>query len=141
MRSKLILVLIFAISTFGIAQKDLTIKKVDDNRLVKVLNSSSLIAKNSEGFVSVKIFKVDNGSASAGFPNSEVSHDLLIAISAFDENPEQNLFEVGPFYNPKFKAWTEKNEYDKEFEIQHGPNNDPTKIKFLINLKELRIIK
>lgn len=69
------------------------------------MNNSELIGENSENYLSVKIYTIDNGTGSAGFESSEVSHNLLIAVSEFDEEPNQSLFEIGSFYNPKFVKW------------------------------------
>ena len=72
--------------------------------------------------------------------NSEVSHNLLIAVSAFDEDPEQNLFEIGPFYNPKFISWHVDQEYAKAFVIEHGPHNQRQSVRLGVDLQSLRLI-
>lgn len=103
--------------TFG--QDKLKIEKSDNSRLTKVLNNSELIGENRENYLSVRIYTIDNGTGSAGFESCEVSHNLLIAVSEFDEEPNQNLFEIGPFYNPKFIKWTDIKEYEREFTIEY----------------------
>ncbi len=123
------------------AQENLKIEELNNERLIKILNSSELMAENREGYVSVRIFATDNGTASAGFDNCEVSSNLLVGVSGFDEEPEQSLFEIGPFYNPKFISWLNLKEYEKEFVIRYGPMDEPKSLKLYISLKELRIIK
>ncbi len=118
------------------------IAKSKNDRLIKVLNNSELIGENRENYLSVRIYKIDNGSGSAGIPEGhEVSHNLLIAVSEFDEEPNQNLFEIGPFYNPKFMKWTDKKEYEKIFEIEYGIYNKRKTVKLKININELTLEK
>ncbi|ALM06402.1 hypothetical protein SB49_00160 [Sediminicola sp. YIK13] len=135
------LLILFAIclinSTYG--QKELKISKSDNNRLINVLNNSQLISENSEEWLSVKIYIIDNGTGSAGFPNSEVTYNLLVAVSEFDEEPNQNLFEIGPFYDPHFITWTNDKEYQKEFEIEYGEYDNRKSLRLKVNINELDI--
>ncbi len=80
-------------------------RQLDCPKLTKILNNSILIADTTANYLSLRIYTIDNGTASAGYPSSEVSHNLLLAISGFDEAPDQNLFEIGPFYDPRFVEW------------------------------------
>jgi hypothetical protein len=73
-------------------------------------------------------------------PSSEVSYNLLVAISAIDEDPEQNLFEIGPFYNPKFISWHVAQENEKEFTIEYGPYDKRQSLRLGVNLQSLRIV-
>ncbi len=125
--------------SFG--QNKLKIEKSENSRLTKVLNNSELIGENRENYLSVKIYTIDNGTGSAGFESCEVSHNLLIAISEFDEEPNQNLFEIGPFYNPKFIKWTEIKEYEREFEVEFGIYNNRKTVRLKVNINELKLEK
>lgn len=143
MRKILILTLILTIcfTKISLGQNELKIEESNNSQLIKILNNSELIEKNSENYLSVKIYTIDNGTGSAGFPSSEVSHNLLIAVSEFDEEPNQSLFEIGPFINPKFIKWTEIKEYEREFEIEYGIYNDRKTEKLKVNINELRMGK
>ena len=123
------------------AQKELDIQTSDNAELIKALNSARLIADNREPNISVRIYKLDNGTGSAGSPSSEVSYNLLVAISAFDQEPEQNLFEIGPFYNPKFVSWQVHQKYEKEFVLEYGPYNERESLRVGVNLQSLWIIE
>ncbi len=69
--------------------------EIEDGKVINV--------ENRENNLSVRVYIIDNGSGSAGIEEGhEVSHNLLIAVSEFDEEPNQNLFDIGPFFNPKF---------------------------------------
>lgn len=138
---KYTLVLLFTICFVNITcgQDKLKIKTSKNTRLIKVLNSSELISENRKEWLSARIYKIDNGTASAGLPSSEVSHNLLVAVSEFDEEPNQNLFEIGPFYNPKFIKWNGNKEYEKSFEIRYGAFDNRKTIKLKVNIKELKL--
>tara|TARA_R110002051_G_scaffold80265_5_gene144105 strand:- start:90 stop:452 length:363 start_codon:yes stop_codon:yes gene_type:complete len=118
----------------------LKISQSDNFRLIKVLNNSNLIAEYRGNWIAVRVYKTDNGSDSAGLTvGHEVSHNLLIAVSEFDENPNQNVFEIGPFLNPKFITWSELNEYEKEFEVEYGVFDQRKKLKLAFNINKLKI--
>lgn len=141
MKIKSTFILIFTICLIQVScgQNKLKIEKSENSRLIKVLNNSELIGENRESNLSVRIYKTDNGSGSAGFPSSEVSHNLLIAISEFDEEPNQNLFEIGPFNNPKFTKWIGKMDNQKEFEIEYGTYDNRKSVKLKVNINELKM--
>ena len=141
-KSTLIIILTICSLQISFGQNELKIEKSKNDRLIKVLNNSELIGENRENYLSVRIYKIDNGSGSAGIPEGhEVSHNLLIAVSEFDEEPNQNLFEIRPFYNPKFMKWTDKKEYEKIFEIEYGIYNKRKTVKLKININELTLEK
>ncbi len=133
------LLVLFSNLTYG--QDKLKIERSENSRLIEVLNNSELISENSEKWLSVRIYKIDNGAGSAGFNSGEVSHNILVAVSEFDIGPEQNLFEIGPFYNPEFIKWDRKKEYEKEFEVEYGGYNDRKSIRLKVNINEMTIEK
>ena len=131
--------LLIAGISFG--QDQVNITSLSDKRLIHALNSSELLAENRDYYLAVRIYAIDNGTASAGFSSSEVSHSLLIAISEFDEQPKQSLFEVGPFLNPKFLAWGHQDEQTKEFSIEHGLAKNRQVIYFKASIDAIIEIK
>jgi len=140
-KSTLIIILTICTIQISFGQNELKIAKSENNRLIKVLNNSALIGENRENYLSVRIYTIDNGTGSAGFESCEVSHNLLIAVSEFDEEPNQSLFEIGPFYNPKFLKWIDVKEYEKEFEVEYGIYNNRKTVKLKININELNMEK
>ncbi|PKG43843.1 hypothetical protein [Psychroflexus sp. MES1-P1E] len=141
MKIKSTLILIFSICFVNLScgQEKVKIITSDNTRLIKVLNNSELIGDNRESDLSVRIYKIDNGSGSGGFPSSEVSHNLLIAISEFDEEPNQNLYEIGPIYKPKFVRWIGEKDNQKEFEIEYGAYENRKYVKLKVNINELKM--
>jgi hypothetical protein len=135
-KSSFFIVLAFCSFNLFYGQTNLKIEKSVNSRLIKVLNNSELIAENSEPYLSVRIYKVDNGSGSAGFESCEVSFNLLIAVSEFDQLPKQNLFEFGPLLNPSFLKWVETNN-KKEFIIEYGLFDKRQRLKLVVTINEL----
>lgn len=141
-QSTLILLFTICFVQISCGQDKLIIEKSENSRLIKVLNNSELIGENANDYLSVKIYKIDNGSGSAGLPEGhEVSYNLLIAVSEFDENPNQSVFEIGPFYNPKFVNWIQLKDYEKEIEIECGVYDKRERLNLGINFKELTVKK
>ena len=89
----------------------------------------------------MRVYTIDNGTGSAGFESCEVSNNLLVAVSEFDEAPNQSVFEIGPFYNPKFIKWTDIKEYEREFTIEYGVFDNRKSIKLKTNINELILEK
>ena len=142
MKSTLIILFTFCLVQISCGQDKLNIEKSENSRLIKVSNNSELIGEDRENNLSVRVYIIDNGSGSAGIEEGhEVSHNLLIAVSEFDEEPNQNLFEIGPFYNPKFVKWTREKEYEKEFEIEYGIYDNRKSVKLKVNMSELKVEK
>lgn len=84
-KSTLIIILTICTIQMSFSQNELKIEKPENDRLIKVLNNSELIGENRENYLSIRIYTIDNGTGSAGFESCEVSHNLLIAVSEFDE--------------------------------------------------------
>ena len=140
-KSTVILVLTICLIQLSFGQNELKIIKSENSQLIKVLNNSNLIGENGENYLSVRIYKIDNGTGSAGFESSEVSHNLLIAVSEFDEEPNKSLFEIGAFYNPKLIKWNGETKYENQFEIEYGIYNNRKTVKLKININELKMEK
>jgi hypothetical protein len=143
MKRILFLIVVFTVCFIQISfgQNELEIYKSDNSELIEILNDSELIETNRENYLSIRIYTIDNEAGSAGFSNSEISSNLLIAVSEFDEEPNQSLFEIGPFLNPNFVKWLLNKEYEKEFEIEYGTHNNRKTVKLRININELKVEK
>lgn len=121
------------------AQNDLEVRQVRSSKLVELLNNVEFIQRGRTEHYIIRLYKLHNGAGSAGFRNGEVSHNLYVAISEFDETPDQNLFEIGPFLNPTFLKWEE----DKDrgiFHLEFGPANKRSIIKLAVDIQNLAII-
>lgn len=81
---------------------------VRDTGLVNALNSFELLGervplKGSD--LSVRVLSVpgESGSAKDG-ESDQVVHWLYVAVSEFGELPDQRLYRLGPFFNPKLDS-------------------------------------
>ena len=140
MKTRLTFIVVISILTLNIScgQEKLEINKINDSSLIKILNNSELLSETETELFKARIYQLDNGTGSAGFETSEVSHNLLIAISEFDEEPKQSLFESGPFLNPRFMRWNIQK--DKlSFIIEHGIFDDRKQLNLRIDINDVTI--
>lgn len=85
---------------FGYCQAVQT-REITNKDISKTLASVETFNFKKGQKLSIKIFKISNGSGSANLPESdEISHNLLFCISEYDEVPAYKIFDVGPFINP-----------------------------------------
>lgn len=135
----LILVLFSGIPK-GFAQAEIHVEPIESVSLIKVLNNAKEIGNDREGNISARIYILDNGPSSANIPEGhEVSHNVLIAVSEYDEYPTQNLFSVGPFYNPKLKS-LDSDTSSKVIQIEYGPFDERQSIEMKLDIKELQLL-
>jgi hypothetical protein len=115
-------------------------EKVEDARLIKVLNELSLLTEKKTRQLSIKVFTVGNESGSAGFAGSdEITHQIYIATSEYGELPEQNLFVIGPFYNPTLFSWSERD--GQELTIEYGEQKSRKTITIKISFDKIEMKK
>ena len=121
------------------AQKDqIIINEFENDKLIKALNNAEKLSENREKYLSVKIYRLDNGSGSGNSPTCEVSHNLLIATSGSGEAPEQHLFEISEFINPVFIKWENVSEYQKSFIIEYSSKEKRIRKQFEVRLDSLK---
>jgi hypothetical protein len=93
------LILCFTINSYAQSIKSTQIVQKDCVKLIGSIGSYDAFAGKH---LMLGIFKVSNGIGSAKFPGTdEVSFDLLISVTHYDESPDYKVFKVGPFINPK----------------------------------------
>lgn len=130
-----IIIIHFIVSNCAFSQSNVNIEKIEEDNLIRILNKVKFLSSINTDNLNIRVYIIGNSPGSAGYPNGEITHDLFIAVSEFDEFPRQNLFELGPYFNPKFVKWhtTNKNitliiesgeaTERKENEIQISLNN------------------
>ena len=116
----------------------IVVNEFENDKLVKALNNAEKLSANREKYLSVKIYRLDNGSGSGNSASCEVSHNLLIATSGFGEAPEQHLFEIGEFINPVFIKWENVSDYQKYFIIEYGNQDERIRKRFDVQLNSLK---
>ncbi|MCO6359860.1 hypothetical protein [Roseivirga pacifica] len=100
-------------------QTDPQLEKIEDRNQIDLFNSIHQIERYEAKVFRVNVFFMDNPPGSAGFEGTgEISKDLVLAISEFDEFPRKKLYVLRDIVNPKVV----KNNllYDKiELTIEH----------------------
>ena len=116
-----------------------SVKSVKTKSIVKLLGSiDSSMTIMADRFI-FKVFLVGNPSGSAMYAEGhEISHNILVNVAEYDENPIWNLFSIGPFYNPKIYAGPDlKDKY--MLSIEHGGYNERRKTNLAIFLDKIII--
>ena len=130
----LILLLNFTLA-FG---QEIETSEIEDYNLVKLINEIEILSEKKTDDLSLRIFKLANLPGSAGYASSEVTHDLLIAVSEYDELPDQSVFRVSSFYNPKIIDWKTETP-EPVVLIEYGPYDDREKLTIRISLQKITL--
>lgn len=105
-RNKYWVLLLLALSSFfyngSLQAQNPQIIKANNNNLSYILNNIRTSFTSETKTISVKLYQVSNKSGSAKQPETdEVTDNLYVAISEFDEQPKQMLFVIKNVYAPK----------------------------------------
>lgn len=140
MKIEKILLIILTIGSINLSfgQVEIKITQSQNKRLIEVLNDCVQLAETQTNNLNIRIYQTDNKPGSAGFDNGEITYNLLIAVSEFDEYPNQSLFEIGPFLNPTFLEWSVE---AKSCIIEYGVLDKRETVEIEIKLSELKIIE
>ena len=98
---KLILIpcLLFASMSFS---QSTQVTKITQIELVKLIGSIQSYEPFAGRQLYLQIFVTSNGSGSAKIPETEEpSFNILVCVAHYDEQPDDKLFTIGPFLNPK----------------------------------------
>jgi hypothetical protein len=139
---KSIIICLFIISQAFLSFSQLpepSVKSVKTKSIVKLLGSiDSSMTIMADRFI-IKVFLVGNPSGSAMIAEGhENSHNLLVNVAEYDENPIWNLFSIGPFYNPKISTGPDlKDKY--MLSIEHGGYDERRKTNLAIFLDKIII--
>ncbi len=138
-RASILFILLFLSLSQAMAQTNPKIEEVKNETLVALLNNIRLIGETRTKEISIRVYTADNSSGSAGFANGEITQNLLVAVTEYDEAPDQNLFEIGPFFKPVFKEWL-KNPDKGVFIIEYLENQTVRKLTLAASIDSMSII-
>lgn len=122
-----------------INENDISVEKIENEEIQRLLNGIELLKEFKTAALSVRIMTLGNLPGSAGFANGEITHDLFFAVSGLDEFPEQNLFRVSRFYNPKVETVGTSDTKKPVIKISFGNSEERQFITFEITINELKI--
>jgi len=87
-----------------------------------------------------KVFKINNGSGSAGTESCEVNYSIVFCLAQYDEYPETKLYKIGPFKDPKFIKKVDSGSF-VTFHVQDGYQEDLTTYKLVVSETSAKIQK
>lgn len=120
-----------------INENDISIERIENFEIQELLNGIEILKEFKTAELSVRIMALGNLSGSARFANDEITHDLFIAVSEFDELPKQNLFRISELYNPKFESIEPLEDTKLMIEISFGKLGEREKVKYELTIDEL----
>lgn len=134
-----LLFFLFAINAY--AQKKPAVTQIKNESLVNLLSSVDTVYFKESKEIRVVLYEVSNESGSANIPETdEVSTKFLIAVSEFNEIPDQSLFSVGDFYNPRIIKFSSLKNNDCLLLIEYGTYKSRKRISLNISLKKVTVI-
>lgn len=98
--TRLALLFLLAVSSAQVAWAEL-LPPVGNNELVSVLNNFELIAEVKEPPLALRVLKVQEFGECDGAPETCPEDNLYLAVSEFDEYPNQNAYRL-----PKRHSWS-----------------------------------
>lgn len=132
-------ILLFAL--FFLNQTNPELEKVEDKNRVHVFNSIEKMEKYHGRNFTITVFTIANPPGSAGFEGTgEISNNLLIATSEFDEFPRQNLFELKDILSPKIIDHN-INEDNIELVVEHYSSGEKEKSRLLVSFNHAEFVR
>jgi hypothetical protein len=134
-------ILLFIILSLSLNAQQPVVQKVKATDITYVLNNiRSTYKVQTSGFV-VNLFEVSNKSGSAQQNETdEVTDNLYIAISEFDEKPQQFLFVIKDIYAPSEIKFTKQSEQIMELSFFYSEKGKKKKVKAIIKKDDCRIM-
>lgn len=121
-----------------ITEKSISIEKIENFEVQRLLNGIEILKEFKTPELSVRIMTLGNLPGSAGFANGEVTNDLFFAVSEFGELPEQILFRVSEFYNPKIETIDITDIKKPIIKISFGNSGERQYMIFEMTINELK---
>ena len=141
MKTKFLLSVLFVITTVNTScGQIIRVNKVSNTDMIKFANESHIVAEmRNDYFATIRIITLGNLTGSAGYSNGEITENIYVSVSEYEEIPNQNLFCISEFYNPKFVKWENEKEKTIEFVITYGPADKLKSQRFEISLDNVKI--
>ena len=123
------------------AQKKPFVSQIKSESLVNLLSSVDTVYFKESKEIRVILYQVSNESGSAHIPETdEVSTKFLIAVSEFGELPNQSLFSVGNFYDPRIIKFSALKSNDCLLQIEYGAYKNRKRMSFNISLNKITVV-
>jgi len=132
-----LLILLFVFCSSSLYSQDIIIENVEDFDLVRLMNGVTLKSEARTDQLSARILFLADLPGSAGFNSGETTTSIYVAVSGYDELPDQNLFLLKSFYNPIIKEFKSKSSSAFNLMIEYGPSKNRMIKTFLVTLNEI----
>jgi hypothetical protein len=117
---KIIFILLTILSANTYGQK-ISVTEIKEKYLKSILCSVDTVIFKRNDVISVILYEVSNPAGSAHMSETdESSNRFLIAVTTGDEVPEQHLFSVGNFLNPKIRKFEKLKDNNYSLVIEYG---------------------
>jgi hypothetical protein len=136
--------LLVTLLTFGVTLafgQRISLTPVAGKSLKAILCNVDTVIFKSNYNISIILYKISNGSGSAHMPGTdEVSNKFLIAVSSIDEVPDQYLYSLGDFINPKVIQFQPLKRASYLLSIEYGTYKNRKKINLDISVGKVSIV-
>lgn len=133
----IIVIIAFFFNVTCFAQKTVQIERISENDIVKIFNQVELLKEFKTENLAIRVFQLGNEPGSAGFNSGEITHNVYIAVSEFDEFPNQSLFCIKNLYALEIEKTDSSNDNFGLLEISHIEDDKRKHEKFKININEI----
>ncbi len=137
MRIRLTHLLLIILIAPTVCAQAIVVEKVTNEDLIYLLNRIEVLGEVRSHDLSVRILQVSDIPGSAGYPTSEVTHTVYIAVSGFDELPEQSLFRLSGLLAPSFSRVA--NGLNAAFILDYGEVGSRNRVQITPSLEGLEI--
>ena len=112
-------------------------ERVTDKELVYLLNRIEVLGEAESRDLSVRVLQASDLPGSAGYESGEVTHTVYVAVSEYDELPEQSLFRLSELLAPAFAGSGQEGEV--AFYLSYGALSDRKRVRVVPSLERLDI--
>lgn len=121
-------------------QNKVLINELTSKNLVSAFCNVDTVIFKRNSSISVALYRASNVAGSAGIAETDqASNKFFIATTDGDEVPEQHLFTVGNFYNPKVVKFDVLKNRDYLLTIEYGFFKNRKKVSFNISLSKVTV--
>jgi uncharacterized protein YecT (DUF1311 family) len=113
------------------------LEKFVDFDFVRLLNTLSFWNNYRTDELSIQVFSSPNLPGSAGFNNGEVTSNIWIAVSEYDELPEQTIYRLNNLYAPELLNFDGTNPKEPKLTLQHIEEGTKKKITLQFSIEKI----
>jgi len=111
------------------------LEQIDEFDFIRLLNEISFLKSYKTSELSVQVMSSPNLPGSAGFSNGEVTTNIWIAVSEFDELPEEALFRVNNLYAPELVNFDRIDPSTLKLTLQHIVDGTKKEINLQVSIR------